>query len=122
METADEVMRAPETPIRIGFVLHIMQVAGAEVLVAETIRRLGGRISPVVICLDGVGQLGQVLQREGVPVIALGRRPGLDLSIPRRLAAEIRNRRLEVVHAHQYTPFFYAALAKLLVKQKPYLI
>ena len=28
-------------PIRVGFVMHAMQVAGAEVLVAETIRRLG---------------------------------------------------------------------------------
>jgi glycosyltransferase involved in cell wall biosynthesis len=99
-----------------------MQVAGAEVLVAETIRRLGNRIDPVVLCLDGVGQLGQVLQGEGIPVVALGRRPGLDLAVARRLAVEIRNRQLAVVHAHQYTPFFYAAVAKLLLVRKPHLI
>ena len=32
------------TRLRVGFVLHVMQVAGAEMLVAETIRRLSGRI------------------------------------------------------------------------------
>src|SRR5260221_12818087 len=65
-------------PIRVGFVLHIMQVAGAEVLVAETIRRLAGRIEPTVFCLDGVGPLGERLLSEGVPVVPLGPRPGPD--------------------------------------------
>jgi glycosyltransferase involved in cell wall biosynthesis len=99
-------------PIRVGFVLHIMQVAGAEVLVAETIRRLAGRIEPTVFCLDGVGPLGERLQSEGVPVVSLGRRPGRDWRLVWRLARELRERRIDVVHAHQYTPFFYAGLAR----------
>ena len=109
-ETSPDVMRPP---IRTGFVLHVMQVAGAEVLVAEIIRRLGPRVAPVVFCLDGVGELGTRMQAEGVPVVALGRRPGLDLNVAGRLAREIRARGIEVLHAHQYTPFFYSALAKL---------
>jgi glycosyltransferase involved in cell wall biosynthesis len=98
-------------PIRVAFVLHSMHVAGAEVLVDETIHRLGKRIEPVVFCLDTVGPLGGQLQREGIPVIAYGRRPGFDLSVSRRMARAIRLRRVQVVHAHQYTPFFYGALA-----------
>ena len=105
-------------PLRVGFVLHVMQVAGAEVLVAETIRRLGSRIDPVVLCLDDVGQLGERMRSEGVPVVALGRHPGLDLGLARRLAQEIEARRLEVIHAHQYTPFFYTALARSLVRHR----
>ena len=66
-------------PIRVGFVLHVMQVAGAEVLVDETIRRLGSRISPVVFCLDKVGPLGERLQADGVPVIAYGPKAGAGL-------------------------------------------
>jgi glycosyltransferase involved in cell wall biosynthesis len=89
-----------------------MQVAGAEVLVAETIRRLAGRIDPTVLCLDGVGLLGERLQVEGVPVVPLGRRPGRDWRLVWRLARELRQRNIDVVHAHQYTPFFYAALAR----------
>ena len=91
-----------------------MHVAGAEVLVAETIRRLGQRIAPVVLCLDGVGPLGEQMRAEGVPVIGLGRRPGLDVAVARRMAAELRVRQVQVVHAHQYTPFFYGAIARLL--------
>jgi L-malate glycosyltransferase len=98
-------------PVKVGFVLHVMQVAGAEVLVAETIRRLGERIHPVIFCLDGIGQLGEQMQREGVDVIAFDRRPGVDLGVSWRMAKQIRERRLDVVHAHQYTPFFYGSIA-----------
>jgi N-acetyl-alpha-D-glucosaminyl L-malate synthase BshA len=97
--------------LRIGFVLHVMQVAGAEVLVAETIRRLGARIRPVVFCLDGVGALGEIMRSEGVAVEALGRKSGLDLRLVGRFARLIRQHRIRVLHAHQYTPFFYGALA-----------
>ena len=42
--------------------------------------------------------------------------PGFDRSVAKRLANEIRDRRVEVLHAHQYTPFFYAALARLVYR------
>jgi len=109
-------------PIRVGFVLHVMQVAGAEVLVAETIRRLGPRIDPVILCLDAVGQLGERLQAEGVRVIAYGRKAGMDLGVSRRMARDIRAARLQVLHAHQYTPFFYAGLAARLCRPRPRVI
>jgi glycosyltransferase involved in cell wall biosynthesis len=105
---------APTSPVRVAFVLHAMQVAGAEVLVKETIHRLGSDIEPTVLCLDAVGPLGRQLQEEGVDVVSLGRKPGRDWKVSWRLARELRERDIEVVHAHQYTPFFYAALARAL--------
>jgi len=110
------------TPVRVGFVVHVMQVAGAEVLVAETIRRLGSRIEATVLCLDDIGVLGERLQREGVPVIAYHRRAGLDLGVSRRMARDLRARRIQVVHAHQYTPFFYGSLAARLCRPRPRVI
>ncbi len=101
-------------PLRVGFVVHVMQVAGAEVLVRETVRRLAGRVRASVFCLDAVGRIGEEMKAEGADVIAFGRRPGRDWGVARRLAAAARERGIEVMHAHQYTPFFYAALAKLL--------
>jgi N-acetyl-alpha-D-glucosaminyl L-malate synthase BshA len=97
--------------IRVAFVLHVMQVAGAEVLVAETIRRLGHQIEPVVFCLDAIGPLGEILRGEGVAIHAFDRRPGWDVSVVTRMAQQIRTCRTQVLHAHQYTPFFYGALA-----------
>jgi L-malate glycosyltransferase len=108
--------------IKVGFVLHVMNVAGAEVLVAETIRRLGARIDPVIFCIDEVGALGHRMREEGVDVIAFDRRPGLDLRVAWRMAAEIRARELDVVHAHQYTPFFYGSIAARLSHVRPRVI
>lgn len=109
-------------PIRVGFVLHVMQVAGAEMLVAETVRRLRGRVDPTIFCLDSVGPLGEQLKSEGVPVISYGRKAGLDLSVSWRMAKDLRARGIEVLHAHQYTPFFYGALAARVAAPRPYVI
>jgi glycosyltransferase involved in cell wall biosynthesis len=108
--------------IRIAFVMHVMQVAGAEVLVAETIRALGNRLDPVIFCLDAIGPLGEALQSQGVPVVSFGRRPGYDWRVAWQMARELRRRRIQVIHAHQYTPFFYSALARVLAGGRPRLI
>jgi L-malate glycosyltransferase len=113
----------PETPeIRVGFVLHGMPVAGTEMMVAEIVRRLRSRIRPVIFCLDEIGALGERVRSEGVDVVVLGRRPGLDLRVAWRLARQMRTRALQVIHAHQYTPFFYAGLAARLSGVRPRVI
>jgi len=89
-----------------------MQVAGAEVLVAEIIRRLRDSMEPTIFCLDAIGPLGEALQDEGVDVVCLNRKPGRDWGVGKRLAAVAKEKKIEVMHAHQYTPFFYSALAK----------
>lgn len=94
-----------------------MQVAGAEVLVAETIRQLGAAIRPVVICLDAVGALGEQARRDGVEVVTLDRQPGFDWGCVRRMSKEVQRLDLDVLHAHQYTPFFYAALGARLARR-----
>jgi glycosyltransferase involved in cell wall biosynthesis len=108
--------------IRVAFVVHLMQVAGAEVLVRETIRRLAGRIAPTVFCLDAVGRIGEELMEEGVDLVCFHRKPGRDWGVSRRIAAAVRERQIEVIHAHQYTPFFYSALARPLCGFRPRLI
>ena len=113
---------SPRGPIRVGFVVHVMQVAGAEVLVRETIRQLGDAIVPTIFCLDRVGQIGEELVAEGVDLVCLKRRPGWDFKVSRRLAKEANKRKIEILHAHQYTPFFYSALAKPLIRSTPKLI
>lgn len=110
------------SPLRVGFVVHVMQVAGAEVLIRETIRRLGPAIKPTIFCLDSVGTIGEELRAQGVDLVCFNRRPGWDFSVSRAMAREATARKIEVLHAHQYTPFFYAALAKPLLQPMPKLI
>lgn len=99
----------------IAHVLHRLYLAGAEVLAADLARRLGDHYNFVFLCLDEVGPLGEQLRGEGFSVIDLKRRPGVDLSVARRLHAAVRKHHIDLLHAHQYTPFFYAAASRGLI-------
>jgi L-malate glycosyltransferase len=102
-------------------VLHTLQVGGAEVLAAEMARHLQDRFRFVFACLDEVGTLGEELRAEGFPVWVLGRRPGLDWRCARGLADIVRREGVDLLHAHQYTPFFYASVARGLRRRTPVL-
>lgn len=97
----------------VAHVLHRLQVAGAEVLAADLSRRLRERFEFIFLCLDGVGPLGETLRGEGFEVIDLGRSPGVDLAVARRIRRETKQRGVSLFHAHQYTPMFYAAMSRL---------
>src|SRR5205085_6407866 len=75
----------------------------------------------VFVCMDELGALGHELRDEGFAVHVLARRSGLDVHFPRRLADVWRREHVTLVHAHQYTPFFYAMLARLLYRRTPVL-
>ncbi|HWY85081.1 MAG TPA: glycosyltransferase, partial [Gemmataceae bacterium] len=96
---------------------HGLQVGGAEVLAAALARRLGDRLRFVFICLDELGTLGEQLRSEGFPVHVLARRPGVDWRCIAGLGGLLRRERVDLVHAHQYTPFFYSLTARLLVRR-----
>lgn len=102
-----------DDPIRIAFVMHVMQVAGAEILVERIIKTLGPRIDPLIICLDSVGQLGEKLVGEGIEVVSLDRQPGRDWKLVGRMIDVLKKHRTEIIHAHQYTPFFYSCIARM---------
>ncbi len=101
--------------------LHTLNVGGAEVLAARIGRRLRDRCRFVFACLDEIGTLGLELRDEGFPVEVIGRRAGLDWRCGLRLAALLRRERVDLIHAHQYTPFFYSLLARFLYRRPPVL-
>ena len=102
-------------------VLHSLNVGGAEVLAANLARRLQDRFRLMLVCLDELGPLGEQLQREGFQVVVLGRRRGVDWGCMRRLAACCRDEHVQLIHAHQYTPFFYATASGLFRRRPPVL-
>lgn len=106
---------------RICQLLHGLPIGGAEVLAYRLAKRLGERHSFVFICLDELGTLGEALRDEGFPVHVLNRRPGIDWRCIRQLAGLVRRERIDLVHAHQYTPFFYAMSARVLASRTPVL-
>lgn len=105
----------------VGHVLHRLDRAGAEVLAGDLAMKLQDRYRFVFLCLDGVGPLGEHLASMGFSVVELGRKPGLDLSVARRLRSAVRRYGIHLLHAHQYTPFFYAAVSRRLGSSPPIL-
>ncbi len=102
--------------------LHGLRVGGAEVLAARLARQLRGAYRFVFACLDELGTLGEQLRDDGFTVEVLGRRPGLDWRCARQIRAFLWRERADLVHAHQYTPFFYAAVARMPGRRSPVLM
>jgi L-malate glycosyltransferase len=99
-------------------ILHIvisMVVGGAERLVYDMVKYPAfADNQPAVCCMDSVGELGEKLIKEGYKVYCKGRRPGLDLEMISWLRNIIKQEQIDVVHAHQYSPLFYAVPGALL--------
>jgi glycosyltransferase involved in cell wall biosynthesis len=102
-------------------VLHGLEVGGAEMLAARLARGLHREYRFLFVCLDEIGSLGRELRDEGFPIEVLGRRPGVDWRCARRLADIVRREQVDIIHAHQYTPFFYSAASRWLGSRPPVL-
>ena len=105
----------------VAHVLHQLYMAGAEVLASDLARRLRDRFDFVFICLDKIGPLGAQLREEGFEVICLDRRPGVDWALARRMRGDVRRCGVDLLHAHQYTPFFYTSASRALGRRPPIL-
>ncbi|WP_406695901.1 glycosyltransferase [Singulisphaera sp. Ch08] len=93
-------------------VLFTLTLGGAEVLAARIARRLSGQYRMIFACLEELGPLGEQLRADDFEVHVLARRPGIDWRCARSLTNLLHCERVDVVHAHQYGPFFYSALAR----------
>jgi glycosyltransferase involved in cell wall biosynthesis len=97
--------------LAIAHVVLSLTPGGTERLVIEIVRRTRAQCRSIVCCLDDLGEWAPELIREGIPVVALGRRPGFHPSLGWRIAAVVRRHGPVVLHCHQYTPFVYGAVA-----------
>ena len=86
---------------------------GTERLVVEMTKLLAARVRTVVCCLDRPGGWTREIESRGVDVLTIGRSPGFHPSIGLRIAGLARQRRVGVIHCHQYTPFVYGCFARL---------
>jgi glycosyltransferase involved in cell wall biosynthesis len=97
-------------------VLHVvlsLAAGGTERLVIETVRRLRNTHRMAVCCLDAPGVWADELRQDGIEVTALGRRPGFHPSLGTKIARLAADRDLRVLHCHQYSPFVYGCVARL---------
>jgi len=97
--------------LRVLHVLHSLDTGGAERIVCDLARRRAADLVSGAVCLDRLGRLAETARAAGMALFCTRRRAGLDLRQVGRIGQVIRRFRPDVIHAHQYTPYVYAALA-----------
>lgn len=99
---------------RLAYIVHTLNPGGTERLAVDMAQAFAKRYDVLVICLDEPGHWASELRGQRIAVHCLRRQPGFDPGVAWRLARLLRKNNVDLVHAHQCTPWFYAALARLL--------
>lgn len=107
-------------------ILHVvdsLEFGGLERVVTDLAmaqRALGHSVA--VFSIDHTTGFAPELRRAGVPVIVGGKRRSFDLGVLGKLRRSIIDRRVRIVHAHNFVPNYYCATALLAVMQKATLV
>ena len=104
------------------FVIHSLVVGGTENLVFQIAKQLRDEYRIGICCLDKKGTIWDLAEQEGFDLFLLNRQPGFSFSCLTGLRTVYKNFNPDIVHAHQYSPFFYSSLAKMSSLRKPRLI
>ena len=115
MSTELAVVSSERSPAPPGllYVVNSLNPGGTERLVMEMGLAFRREFRVAIVCLDEPGLWAPELRRQGVPVHCLWRQPGLDLSMPVKIARIAREIDAAIIHAHQCTPWFYGALSRM---------
>jgi glycosyltransferase involved in cell wall biosynthesis len=99
-------------PTKVMCVIWSLEIGGAERIVVSLAGGLDReRFSPMVVCLNHRGRLAQELERSGIPVVALHKRPGIDPAMCWRLYRLMRRERPGIVHTHLFGANLWGRLA-----------
>lgn len=96
-------------------VVHDLDYGGMQRVVVDlSLRANRSRFRMHVCCLNGFGPLANELDQEGICRFLVRKKPGVDVTLPPRLAKLFRTLRIQIVHTHGTNPFFYGTIAALL--------
>ncbi len=99
--------------LRVAYVVHTFDAGGIERCVARLVEGLdGARWETSVICLNRSGTAARWIDGSGVDIVELRKRSGNDVSAVWRLAKELRGRRIDVVHSHNWGTLVETSLAR----------
>lgn len=105
-----------DSRIKILHVTFNMGIGGTEQVIRQIIENSDSeKFAHEILCIDGeVGSLGRALAEKGIYVECTQRQAGTDFKLMRFMRRLIKQRKINVMHCHQYTPYFYGVLSALL--------
>ena len=97
-------------------IMHLtydMRIGGTEMVIKTLIEGSDPSLFDMsIFCIDPpFGPWGIEMQKTGVPVTAVKRKPGFDISLIFAIRKHLKHNKIDLVHCHQYTPWVYGVLA-----------
>jgi glycosyltransferase involved in cell wall biosynthesis len=100
-------------PVRLAQAVYSLCMGGSEALARQIAGKLNGndRYRCSIYAVDHGGPMAEILTAEGVPYHVFSRNGKLDLRLIRKLTAQFRKERVQIVHTHHLNQLLYAGLA-----------
>ena len=106
-----------DRPIKVVHLVLALDVGGLEEVVLRLVAHTDrDRFTPLVYALDAPGAMASELASLDVPLQIVKRAPGLDATLPVRLARCLARDGVRIVHTHNASPHIYGALAASLAR------
>lgn len=111
-------VRAVDGPIlNVAHVIHRLAVGGTEYNVVKLVNHLDRkRFAPILCSLGTADDRARPLLQGDVPLWEFHRRHGRDFRLVGMLAKRLRSERIDVLHSHNWSTFFYSVMAARLAK------
>ncbi|WP_395344615.1 glycosyltransferase [Ningiella sp. W23] len=101
--------------IKVCHLTYDMRIGGAEMVIKNIIEGSdNAEFDMSLFCLETpLGPWGIALKQDGLTVGEYSRQPGFDLQAIKMIRQFVKQNEIDVLHCHQYTPWFYGTIACL---------
>lgn len=112
-----------QRPLGLIHVVDSLEFGGLERVVTDLAiaqQAAGHRVS--VFTINATTGFRPVLEAAGIPVVVGDKRGTLDRAVLRSLRAASMDKGVDVIHAHNFVPNYYAAISTLFARPRPVLV
>ncbi|MFT6399648.1 MAG: glycosyltransferase involved in cell wall biosynthesis [Bradymonadia bacterium] len=114
-DVVDPVDEVP--PLHVGHLMATFQTGGLERVVEQlAITSRGFGVKTTVFAYSEDGELRQAFNERGIDSVFLPTRSGIRWDLGLRLAKEIEQRKIDVLHSHHLGPYLYGAVAATMAR------
>jgi len=98
--------------IRVLYLIWSLDLGGAEQVVVDLARRLSKQnFKPMICCLNDKGRLSPLVEKEGIKVFALHKKPKFDPFLISKLIDLIKREKVDLIHTHLFTANLWGRIA-----------